>query len=228
MTQQIELCSEVGVSLIDFMGSDESIVHAARVSIVGARAETEGGERLGLLNFLMSNKHSSPFEHVTATFMLDVPIFVTREVHRHRTFSYNELSGRYSVLRPKFYAPDYDRPLKQIGKPGAYRFEVGSAEEMMNLHSELRFSYQTAWDAYERLLEKGIAKEVARDLLPVGIYTSFYMTGNLRNWLAFLSLRTAPDALFEIREAAFKVEELLYTVAPVTLELWDKNSRQSL
>lgn len=228
MTQQIELTSEMGVTLIDHMGSDESAVHAARVSIVGARAETEEGERKGLLNFLMSNRHATPFEHMTATFLLEVPIFVTREIHRHRTFSYNEWSGRYSTLLPKFYAPSPDRPLKQIGKPGAYRFEQGSNKEHVQVRAELRHAYQTAWNGYEFMLGNGIAKEVARDLLPVAIYTSFYMTGNLRNWLNFLSLRSAPDALYEIREVAFKVEEELFKLCPTILSLWDENNRNQL
>lgn len=228
MTQPIELTCEMGVSLVDSMGDDESVVHAARVSIVGAKAETETGERMGLLNFLMKNSHNSPFEHVTATMMLEIPIFVTREVHRHRTFSYNETSGRYSVLKPKFYAPHSDRPIIQIGKPGAYTFSKGSNEQYNILYPELRYSYQTAWDTYERLLEQGIAKEVARDVLPVSIYTAFYMTGNLRNWMSFLSLRTSSDALYEIREMAFKIEKQLHKIAPTCLNLWDENGRRPL
>lgn len=222
------LTSEIKATLIDQMGNDDSIVHAARVSIVGARAETEGGEKTGLLNFLMKNRHASPFEHVTATFMIECPIFVTREVHRHRTFSYNEVSGRYSVLEPKFYIPRSDRPLTQVGKPGAYRFEEGTDEQFMLVLAENRFCYQTCWNSYEHMLENGIAKEVARDILPVGVFTAFYMTGSLRNWFNFLSLRTAPDALFEIRDLAGQIEEALIEVAPISMELWAKNDRNSL
>lgn len=228
MTEKIELTSEIDVSLIDSMGDDSSIVHAARVSIVGARAETEEGERKGLLNFLMSNRHASPFEHVVATFMLKVPIFVTREIHRHRTFSYNEVSGRYSVLKPKFYIPSFDRPLVQVGKPGAYSFSMGSEEQWHSTKNALEVSYQQAWLTYQGLLNAGIAKEVARDCLPVGIFTEFYMTGNLRNWLSFLSLRTSPDALYEIRQVAGKIETQLHKIAPTVLELWDENNRQQL
>jgi len=222
---QVELTPDLTVTLIDSMGNDDSVTHAARVSIVGARAETEEGERKGLLNFLMSNGHLSPFEHVTATMMLEVPIFVTREIQRHRAFSYNEISARYAKRPPKFYAPQFDRELHQIGKPGKYTFEVGTDDEMLVVWSEMRFAYQTAWDAYERLLENGVAREVARNCLPVGIFTAFYMTGNLRNWMGFLSLRTAPDALFEIREVAFRIEQELYKVAPACMELWDRAGR---
>lgn len=230
MSEKIELTSDLNAELVDSMGSDESVVHAARVSIVGARAETEEGERKGLLGFLMKNRHASPFEHVTATFLLDVPIFVAREVHRHRTFSYNEVSGRYSVLQPKFYAPDLDRPLVQVGKPGAYRFELPEDDAVYyKLWSDFRFTYQTTWNCYESLLGQGVAKEVARDVLPVGIYTSFYMTGSLRNWMNYLSLRTAPDALFEIRQVSDQIEnQLLCEVAPECMRLWIENGRSSL
>lgn len=224
----IELCSEMGVSLIDSMGSDESVVHAARVSIVGARAETEGGERKGLINFLMSNRHASPFEHITATFMLEVPIFVTREIHRHRTFAYNEVSGRYSVLPQKFYMPAEDRPLVQIGKPGAYTFEAGTILDYQTTLVCLRSAYEESARQYTMMLDMGIAKEVARDCLPVATYTAFYMTGSLRNWFNFLSLRMAQDALYEIRQTANKVEELLHTIAPISTALWIENGRNPL
>lgn len=488
----IEVTSEVAATLIDSMGDDESVVHAARVSIVGAKAETESGEKRGLLNFLMSNRHSSVFEHVTAKFMLEVPIFVAREVVRHRTFclaaetpitcvqpngtpyqrtvehlykthlgthlfrslhidsnervrqfnqvrqlrvfdeesrkfttgnvdnifqsgvkevyeirtkgshlkssrdlvvrasadhpfltsegwvkvkdlsgdelivrpgkiatsdlgrqippslrqgigvwtsmlrprligegtacyicndffeakeleldhivsvhadlnlalnisniapacipchrrktnkeqppktgvcalgekrsklynkpilvaesmtydiemegpnhnyladhlvvhnSYNETSGRYSVLPPKFYSPPPSRPLQQVGKPGKYTFTEGTKEQISNTEITLKHAYMYAWDRYQDMLRWGIAKEVARDLLPVGIFTSFYMTGNLRNWLSYLSLRTAPDALFEIREVSRQIEEQLETVAPTCVSLWREHGRNSL
>lgn len=224
----VELTSDIKATLINSMGNDETVIHAARVSIVGAEAETEEGERKGLLNFLMKNRHASPFEHITATFLVECPIFVTREVHRHRTFSYNEVSGRYSVLKPKFYAPNFDRPMTQVGKPGAYKFEQGTDEQVLEVWKELRFSYQAAWNAYEYMLDQGIAKEVARDCLPVGIFTSFYMTGNLRNWMNFLSLRTSSDALYEIRQLAGRVETQLHKLFPTVLNLWDENGRGSL
>ena len=171
---------------------------------------------------------NSPFEHVQATFMVSAPVFVAREWHRHRTQSYNEMSSRYTILKPRFYAPDYDRPLRQVGKPGKYTFELGTDEDMLKTWSRKRFVYQTCWDAYQDMLENGIAKEVARDVLPLGIYTEFYATANLRNWLNFLCLRTSPDALYEIRQAAGKIEEQLFKIVPTTMNLWDENNRQSL
>lgn len=225
---QIELTSELKADLIDHMGTPLSIVNAARVSFNDTHQEmTEKDE--GLIRFLMKNRHASPFEHCVATFRIKAPIFVAREWHRHRTQSYNEWSGRYSQLEPKFYAPGYDRPLIQVGKPGAYRFEVAQDDKVnIELYRELRFSYQTAWNCYQYLLDQGIAKEVARNCLPVGVYTSWYATANLRNWVNFLSLRTDEQALFEIRELAFQVEEKLYDLYPTVLEVWDKSGRSSI
>lgn len=224
----IELSSEMGITLIDSMGSDERVVHAARVSIVGADAETETGERKGLLNFLMSNKHASPFEHVVVTFMVECPLFVRSEWHRHRTQSFNEVSGRYSIMKPKFYVPHTDRPLTQVGKPGAYRFEKGSLEDWQSTKNRLESSYQQAWNAYQAMLTDGIAKEVARDCLPLSLYTAFYATANLRNWMNFLALRTSKDALYEIRQAAGKVEQHLHKLFPTVLNLWDETGRNAL
>lgn len=224
----VEFSSESTVQLTNSMGSDESVVHAARVSIVGARAETEEGERKGLLNFLMSNRHSSPFASVTAAFLIECPIFVAREVFRHRVFDFNEISGRYSILPPKFYIPPAGRPLIQVGKPGAYSFTEGTEEQAKNTEITLKHAYMYAWDRYQDMLRWGIAKEVARDLLPVGIFTAFYMTGNLRNWMSFLSLRTTPDALFEIREVSAQIEEQLCKVAPVCMSLWQEHGRIQL
>lgn len=225
---RIELTSKMGVTLVDSMGTDETVVRAARVSIVGAGAETEHGERKGLLKFLMTNKHASPFEHCTATFMIECPLFVRSEWHRHRTQSFNEVSGRYSVLQPRFYVPDEDRPMTQVGKPGSYRFELGSKEDLELVRHELGTVYDYAQSAYSRMLDAGIAKEVARDCLPLGLYTAFYATANLRNWLNFLTLRTSGDALYEIREAAGQVETQLHRLFPTVLNLWDESGRNAL
>lgn len=225
MGQQIELTCDLKADLIDSMGTELSIVNAARVSFNQTSDELSEKDA-GLIGFLMKNRHASPFEHCVVTFRIEAPIFVAREWHRHRTQSYNEWSGRYSPLQPKFYAPDYDRPLIQVGKPGAYKFEVPQDDSInIDLYREFRFSCQTAWDAYEYLLDAGVAKEVARMILPVNIYTSWYATGNLRNWINFLSLRTDMQAMFEIRQLAFSVEKVLYDTYPITMEAWDKAGR---
>lgn len=244
MTQQIELTSDMSVELVDSMGSDMSVVNAARVSfnqngtklangnVVDANGydlEKMSERNAGLINFLMKNKHASPFEHCTASFLVTAPIIVVREWQRHRTQSYNEVSGRYTELQPKFYAPDLTRPLIQSGKPGAYKFDLPEDDVLYyETWREMRFSYQTNWDAYQTLLGKGVAKEVARGVLPLNIYTGWYATANLRNWVNFLALRAEEQAMWEIRQLAFQVEEKLHKLFPVTMETWVKNGRGSI
>lgn len=226
--QPIELTSELKVDLIDSMGTDLTIVNAARVSF-NEKSYVLADKDKGLINFLMKNRHASPFEHCTVSFLVTAPIFVTREWHRHRTQSFNEVSGRYTELQPKFYAPDYDRPLIQVGKPGAYHFELPEDDSInIQLYKDVRFSSQTAWDTYQRLLEQGVAKEVARIVLPVNIYTGWYATANLRNWFNFLSLRADDQALWEIRQLAYMVEDQLASLFPIATETWRKNGRTSL
>lgn len=143
--------------------------------------------------------------------------------------SYNEMSGRYTEMEPKFYAPDYDRPLIQKGKPGAYYFEVSQNDEVnISLYKEFRFSCQSAWNAYEYLMAEGVAKEVARMVLPVNIFTSWYATANLRGWINFLSLRAEDHAMYEIRQLAYSIEHQLYELFPVTMEVWDRSGRGAL
>jgi len=228
MAQQIELTDELKVELVDFMGKDLSVVNAARVSL-NQHSDEWGGREAGLVSFLMRNKHASPFEHCQASFLITAPIFVAREWHRHRTQSYNEVSGRYTQMLPKFYAPGYDRPLIQVGKPGAYHFEIPEDDtKYMRLHSRFRFAAQTCWNEYEEMLGEGIAKEVARMILPNNLYTSWYATGNLRNWVGFLALRTDEQAMFEIRQLAYQTEELLTELFPATILEWNKNGRNHI
>lgn len=223
----IELTDKLTAELVDHLGNELTIVNAARVSLNQHSDELLEADK-GLIGFLMKNRHASPFEHCVITFRISAPIFVAREWHRHRTQSFNEVSGRYTQLKPKFYAPSWDRPLKQVGKPGAYKFNVGTDQEMMAIHREVRFAAQTAWDAYEFMLDEGVAKEVARIVLPVNIYTEWYATANLRNWLGFLSLRTDEQAMYEIRDLAFQIEHKLFELFPTTMEAWDRSSRGSL
>lgn len=222
---QIELSDELKVELIDFMGKDLTVVNAARVSL--NQHSDEWTEReTGLVNFLMKNQHASPFEHCQASFRITAPIFVAREWHRHRTQSYNEVSGRYSKMEPRFYSLGSNRPIFQVGKPGAYHFETSeNIEDYFDIQSSDRFIAQTCWNEYERRLEKGYAREVARMILPLNMYTSWYATGNLRNWVGFLVLRTDAQAMYEIRQLAFQTEEILTGLFPATMEAWNKNER---
>lgn len=185
---EVKFRSNVTVELVDHMGDEQSIVRAARVSTLGANAELE--EAKGLIKFLMREGHGTPFEAPTLTFRLEVPVFVSRQVVKHRISSINEESGRYKELEPVFYIPSVDRPVKQVGKTGAYTFE-GDEDMWVEAHSQIKMLSNRAWTVYESLLATGVAKEVARMVLPVNIYSTMYVTMNLRGWLNFVKLRTS-------------------------------------
>ena len=228
----ITLRSDFDVELVDCMGSDEFICKAARVSTLGA-ASIDSSESAGLIGYLMSNRHGSPFEHNSMVFRISGPIFMWREFMRHRIgVSYNEESGRYKVLDGVFYIPPPERNLIQIGKPGHYRFEPGTPEQYAMLINDLAYSYKIAWDRYTRQLDNGIAKEVARMLLPVATYSTAYVTVNARSMMNFLSLRTKhEDATFpsspqwEINEIANQMEEYFEDLFPLTWKSFDESGR---
>lgn len=217
--------SDLVCTLVDSFGSDDRTVRAARVSTKGTAATDE--EAAGLVRFLMDNRHASPFEHSGASFLIEAPIFVAREWHRHRTQSYNETSGRYRILPTEFYMPPTKRPLVQHGKPGAYTLTVDDTIYMDTYMASLD-AYFYAASQYQKLLDKGVAREVARNVLPVATYTSWIATANLRNWLNFLSLRTTEQAQWEIRQLANQVEVALNKLFPITLDAWHHAGRGSL
>jgi len=220
------------VELVNSMGGDDSIIRAMLVSTQGAEAlEAQATE--GRINFLMKNRHGTPFEHGAMTFFIEAPIFVFREFHRHRVgWSYNEVSGRYRQLDPTFYVPHSDRPLVQEGKPGAYEFVAGTGEQHYRTTSRLCRSYRAAYEEYEAMLEDGIAKEVARACLPVGTYTAMFATCNPRSLMHFLGLRTKHDLAkfpsypqYEIAEVARGMEEYFATLFPLTYKSYCLNGR---
>ena len=157
--------SDMTVELIDSMGGDDSVVRSARVSSGSASVSSEKDQ--GLINYLMRDRHGSPFEHAVFTFRIEAPIFVFREFMRHRMASYNEESGRYKELEPVFYVPGPERKLKQVGKPGAYTFEEGEYDQKVMVAPATMRIYDEAYSTYKKMLDKGIAREVARDVLPL-------------------------------------------------------------
>lgn len=213
----VEFTDHSTVELINFTGSDEMVARAAWVSNIGdesrTKEELEGIPKL--IDFLYKNSHMSPFEHGQYTFYIRTPIFVAREFHRHRTQSYNEVSGRYSEMKPRFYIPRLDRPMRQTGKVGAYTFE---ADEILAVKviDELMKGSEEQWDRYMRLKNMGVANEVARCALTINLITEFYATVNPRNLMQFLTLRDAPQALFEIREVAQMMDEIFAQTMPMT------------
>ncbi len=234
--------SDVTVELVRSSASDSDVLFAARVSTQGeqtldsAAAHTDASEdekrNKGLINYLMRDRHGSPFEHNSMTFYVQAPIFVFREFMRHRIASYNEESGRYKELSPVFYVPAPDRNLVQTGKTGHYEFLPGSAEQIALVEQESRTTSQQAYESYKRMLEAGVAREVARIVLPLNIYSSMYVTMNSRALMNFLSLRTQREGTHfpsfpqrEIEMCAEKMEEFWAELMPYTYEAFNKNGR---
>ena len=185
---------DVTVELVKSSASDADVIWAARVSTAGETSldelDKDAEKSAGLINYLARERHGSPFEHTSFTFFISAPIFVFREFMRHRIASYNEESGRYRELKPVFYIPNKDRKLIQVGKTGHYTFESGTNEQFDLMVTEMKKAYTAAYDAYQKMLDAGIAREVARATLPVATYSSMYVTMNARALMNFLSLRT--------------------------------------
>lgn len=217
----------MSVELIESMGNDLSIVNAARVSYGSESTELSDRDR-GLIGYLARNRHGTPFEMVVFKFRVKCPIGVSREWQRHRIGSFNEISTRYVEMKPDFYVPDDTSVRKQTGKPGHYQFVAMNADVSRAVQTTMMLAYEQAYAAYEQLLLFGTAKELARNVLPLGLMTEFIWTVNLRSLLNFLSLRTAESALLEIRREACQVERLVRDIVPVAMEAWDSGGKVSL
>ncbi|HEX5467954.1 MAG TPA: FAD-dependent thymidylate synthase [Gaiellaceae bacterium] len=203
------------VRLDGALASDLSVVNAARVSFARRKEEMDESDE-GLIRFLMRDRHGTPFEHNAFRFHIRAPIFVAREWFRHRVGSFNEFSMRYARATDDFYVPEAEDVRTQVGKPGSYSFEPVPAEVAEATREELAAVYAAAYAAYERLVEQGVARELARAVMPVGAYTEFYWTVNARALMNFVSLRAAETAQREIRRYAEAVEELFAQKMPVT------------
>ena len=241
-TPEITFRSDVTVELVRSSAHDSDVLFAARVSTQGeqtleaaqASEDTDGDDKRarGLINYLMRDRHGSPFEHNSMTFYVQAPIFVFREFMRHRIASYNEESGRYRELKPVFYVPGPERNLVQVGKPGAYTFEPGTAEQTELVQAESRRQSTEAFESYQRMLEAGVAREVARIVLPLNIYSSMYVTVNARSLMNFISLRTKREGSHfpsfpqrEIEMVAEKIEDSFAELMPLTYAAFNGNGR---
>jgi len=229
MEDKITFRTDVTVDLVQAMASDDAVVMAARVS---SGTESDPDRNAGLINYLMRDRHGSPFEHNAFTFRIEAPIFVFREFMRHRIASYNEESGRYKQLDPVFYVPAQERNLVQIGKVGAYEFVPGDVSQTVRAQKAMMANAEDAYGKYLMMMDNGIAREVARMVLPVNIYSSMYVTMNARSLMNFLSLRTKDDTSAypsfpqrEIEMVAEKMEEFFAEKMPLTYESFKKNGR---
>jgi thymidylate synthase (FAD) len=229
---------DVTVELVKSSASDADVIWAARVSTAGEQSieslKDDPEKSAGLINYLARERHGSPFEHTSFTFFVSAPIFVFREFMRHRIASYNEESGRYRELKPVFYIPSKDRKLIQVGKTGHYTFESGTDEQFELMVSEMKKAYTAAYDAYQKMLDAGIAREVARATLPVATYSSMYVTMNARALMNFLSLRTTAEGSHfpsypqrEIEMVGEKMEAFFAEKMPLVHAAFNKSGRVS-
>lgn len=224
---RVHLRSDMDVDLVRSAARDADVVFAARVSTQGeatlSTVEADASGSTGLIGYLMRSRHGTPFEHNSMTFHVRAPLFVFREFQRHRIASYNEESGRYRELEAVFYTPASDRKLVQVGKAGHYTFVDGEAAQHELVTGLVRQQSESAYGAYREMLDAGIAREVARIVLPLNLYSSMYVTLNARSLMNFLSLRTtAPDSAYpsypqrEIEMVAEVMEQRWAELMPLT------------
>lgn len=216
------------IELVEHWGSDERFIEAARMSTNKGFNGWEQDEKL--LAYLYNNKHSTPFEMGGVVIEVSAPIFVFREWHRHRTQSYNEMSARYIPLPDVNYVPSVDRVMAGANTATTNKQAQGNGPiehaDALSWLSDLADVYTHAQSVYQRGLELGVPKELARLPVPVARYSRMRASANLRNWLGFLSLRMAPNAQWEIREYANAVGEIVSTLFPRTWALFEKGQKQ--
>jgi thymidylate synthase (FAD) len=214
------------VRLVDVMGDDLSVVRAARVSYDAAwRAGQDQGSDRRLIHYLYAHQHLTPFEAVTLTLEVKAPIFVFRQWHRHRTWSYNELSARYRELPDEFYTPDPVIIGTQAAKNKQGRdLEPMSDKEITERQKEVELFQQACaqqWNAYRFLLDRGWPRELARAVLPVNAYSHMFATVDLRNLFAFLNLRLDVHAQWEIRQYAAAIVIVCRDMVPNAFDAWE-------
>jgi thymidylate synthase (FAD) len=236
MSDEIVFREDMSVELVKSSASDADVIWAARVSTAGDKSLEDVGSDAskseGLINYLARERHGSPFEHTSMTFFISAPIFVFREFMRHRIASYNEESGRYRELKAVFYIPSKERKLVQIGKAGAYTFVDGTPEQYEITVKSIKETCTLAYQNYQKMLDAGVAREVARAVLPVTLYSSMYVTMNARALMNFLSLRTSRDGSHfpsypqrEIEMVAEKMEAEFAKLMPITYGAFQKSGR---
>jgi thymidylate synthase (FAD) len=220
--QEIPVLDKGFVRLVDYLGGDQRIVQSARVSY-GAGTKTYRQDR-GLIHYLLRNWHTSPFEQVQLTFHTKMPIFVARQWVRHRTARLNEISGRYSVMKDEFYLPEPDQIRYQSESNKQARSEeclpIDEAMEIIRLMDE---EQKAVYSNYAAMIEKGVARELARSNLPLSLYTEWYWQIDLHNLFSFLELRMDAHAQYEIRVFAEAMAKCAQAVAPMAYEAFEEH-----
>jgi thymidylate synthase (FAD) len=225
----VEVLDKGFVELEDFMGGDLRVVNSAKVSN-HKRSEGMGESEEKLINYLMKNRHGSPFEHSYFTFYIKAPLFVVREHQRHRIGSFNEMSGRYVEFKPEFYIPTAWRVPADTNKQGSVVPQASpdpAWDAMWQNEASISYedSVQDSWERYRELLDCGVAKEMARMVLPLSLYTEMFWTVNARSLMNFLNLRTGENAQWEIRQYADAIELIFAEKMPITWDAWRGNGK---
>ncbi len=210
------------VRLVDYLGGDQRIVQAARVSY-GEGTKSYRKDK-ALIDYLLRNEHTSPFEQVILTYHAKMPIFVARQWVRHRTARLNEISGRYSVLGDEFYVPDREHiALQSEDNKQGRQDEPLPEEQAREIQGKLANEQKRSYQAYEELLDTGLARELARINLPLSAYTEWYWQIDLHNLFHFLGLRMDKHAQYEIRAYADKMFDIAKAVAPMACEAFEEH-----
>jgi thymidylate synthase (FAD) len=202
------IVNNMGVHYVNHMGDDLTVVNAARISFKGEKEVLDDKDNK-LIDYLAKNKHMSPFEHCTATFIIECPLFIRSQIHRHRTFAYNEVSRRYTSEDLEFYVPEVLRAQAKSNRQ-ASDGEVQSDELRTSIQNHICKSV----GLYEKLLKEGVAREMARAVLPQSLMTRFYMSGNLRNWQHFIELRIDAHAQIEAQWIAKELSDKMVELFP--------------
>ncbi len=210
------------VELINYMGNDNTVVSSARVSVLG---ESKGDIKdKQLIKYMLDHEHNSPFEHVSFTFRVKCPLFVRSQWMRHRTWSYNEVSRRYTSEDIDFYIPDYFRRQSKENKQASLDEDAIRSVDFLDVSEYLNIFCKNSMEVYNNLISNGVCREQARMILPQNMYTMFYATVNLHNLFNFLKLRNSLEAQYEIRVYAQALETIIKEIVPWSYEAWrDKN-----
>ncbi len=223
---KVEVLDHGFVELIDVMGSDEEVENAARISY--GKGTRKVSQTRNLIRYLMRHKHTSPFEMCEVKFHIKLPIFVMRQLVRHRTANLNEYSGRYSIMSDEFYLPDEDylQPQSQDNKQGREEGELGNT--ISDIHFEINRINDGAWMAYDNMINWNVAKELARVVLPVSNYTEVIWKTDLHNFFHFVKLRSDKHSQREIRDYADAMYHLVFPHFPLCCEAFEHYVRNAV
>lgn len=221
--KEINVLNHGFARLVEHMGSDLSIVRAARTSYAAEwRAGDDEGKDAKLIDYLVKNRHTSPLEAVVFTFEVKAPIFVFRQWHRHRTQAYSEISARYAELPEEYYIPEVSQITTQSTSNKQMR--TGDIHPDAEMYQELiSLSCANAFKVYKNMLANGVPRELARGVLPVNTYSHMFTTVSLHNLFHFLKLRLHEHAQYEIRVYAQALLELIEPIVPVAVAAWKKH-----